>query len=254
MEFAFVTAGRGRHRTIHGDAPLRRGSVVVVRPGAWHAYQACAALAVTNCCFGAALLERELAWTREHPRLAPILLLNQVAHTHGVALHRVKPSALPRLVDDLSQLDSATRGGVADVRAAARLALLLASMAEALPAAAHAPARPAHPGVVAAIALLERRLQDDLTLDDLAAAASLDRAYLVRLFRAHTGLPPMRYLARLRLERAAALLLRTDSPVADVGQAVGLYDANYFARLFRAKFGVSASEYRARMRPSDRPE
>jgi AraC family L-rhamnose operon transcriptional activator RhaR len=93
-----------------------------------------------------------------------------------------------------------------------------------------------------------KRMEDDiqraLTLGDLAEQLSIAEAYLVRRFKAATGLPPMAWLNRLRAERAAALLLRTDAPVAEIGRAVGWEDPNYFARRFRAHFGLSATDYR----------
>ena len=49
----------------------------------------------------------------------------------------------------------------------------------------------------------------------------------------------MHYLARLRAERAAAMLVSTDLPVAVVGTEVGWPDPAYFSRRFRASFGVS---------------
>jgi AraC family L-rhamnose operon transcriptional activator RhaR len=70
--------------------------------------------------------------------------------------------------------------------------------------------------------------------------------YLVRLFKAATGPPPMAYLARLRAEHAATLLLHSDQPVTCIGQAVGWPDQNYFARRFKAHYGLSATSYRAR--------
>lgn len=75
---------------------------------------------------------------------------------------------------------------------------------------------------------------------------SLDLGYLVRVFKSGTGLPPMAYLARLRAETAATLLLHTDQPVTAIGRAVGWPDQNYFARRFKAHYGLSATTYRAR--------
>jgi AraC family L-rhamnose operon transcriptional activator RhaR len=68
----------------------------------------------------------------------------------------------------------------------------------------------------------------------------------VRLFKASTGLPPMAYLAQLRAEHAAALLLHTNQPITYISQAVGWADQNYFARRFKAHYGLSATTYRAR--------
>ena len=62
-----------------------------------------------------------------------------------------------------------------------------------------------------------------------------------------TGLPPMAYLSRLRVETAAAMLLHTDLSITQIAEAVGWPDANYFARRFRAHYGLNASTYRARL-------
>ncbi len=52
------------------------------------------------------------------------------------------------------------------------------------------------------------------------------------------------YHNRVRLERAGALLIRTDEPIGNVGEQVGWSDQNHFARRFRSHFGVSPSHYR----------
>ncbi len=54
----------------------------------------------------------------------------------------------------------------------------------------------------------------------------------------------MQFLAKLRAERAAMLLLRTHRDVSVIGQQVGWSDANYFARRFKAHLGMSATRYR----------
>lgn len=99
-----------------------------------------------------------------------------------------------------------------------------------------------------AVDVVVRALQADLTkpwrLDALATLAGVDPAYLSRICRQHLGTSPTRYLARLRAERAAVLLTRTDLPVSGVGGAVGWPDPNYFARRFRDLVGVSPSTYR----------
>ena len=62
-------------------------------------------------------------------------------------------------------------------------------------------------------------LADYDRLDRQAAELHLAPGYLVRLFNAATGLPPMAYLAQLRAEHAAVLLLHTDEPVTSIGRA-----------------------------------
>ena len=107
-----------------------------------------------------------------------------------------------------------------------------------------------HPAVGRAMRVLEDRLADRWSLSVLADELHLTPGYLVRLFKSTTGLPPMAYLARLRAEYAANLLLRSDQSIAAIGRAVGWPDQNYFARRFRDHYGLSASTYRARFSAS----
>jgi len=56
----------------------------------------------------------------------------------------------------------------------------------------------------------------------------------------------MAYLAQVRAEHAAVMLLHSDEPVTSIGRAVGWPDQNYFARRFKAHYGLSATTYRKR--------
>ncbi len=58
----------------------------------------------------------------------------------------------------------------------------------------------------------------------------------------------MRYLTRLRAERAPALLVETDLQVSVVAALVGWHDPNLLARRFRAESGLSPTQYRSRFR------
>jgi AraC family L-rhamnose operon transcriptional activator RhaR len=62
----------------------------------------------------------------------------------------------------------------------------------------------------------------------------------------------MQFLAHLRAERAAVLLLRTTRDVSVIGEQVGWNDPNYFARRFKAHFGMSATKYREKFARSIR--
>lgn len=74
---------------------------------------------------------------------------------------------------------------------------------------------------------------------ELARHAALSRSAFVDRFRSVVGLPPMRYLAHLRLARARHLLESTDATVADVAHRVGYRSEAAFGRAFRARFGAS---------------
>lgn len=97
--------------------------------------------------------------------------------------------------------------------------------------------------------LLEDQLAEDLSLDDLAAAAGLSPVYLVRAFKQATGSTPHRYLVERRVERAKELLEATDLPIAEVALACGFASQSHLATWFGRLVRVSPGAYR-RERPS----
>jgi AraC family L-rhamnose operon transcriptional activator RhaR len=105
---------------------------------------------------------------------------------------------------------------------------------------------PIHPAAYQMMHLMDERMADAWSIQELASAVHLEGAYCIRVFKKATGLSPIAYLSRCRAERAAALLLRTDLPIASIAGQIGWPDQNYFARRFRAHFGISATEYRTR--------
>jgi len=75
----------------------------------------------------------------------------------------------------------------------------------------------------------------------LAHAARLSREGFCRAFRVEVGMPPLRAILRLRLERAGQLLLDGRMAVAAVGEVCGFGDARNFSRQFHAAYGCTPS-------------
>ena len=87
-------------------------------------------------------------------------------------------------------------------------------------------------------------VEDDLSLGQLAETGGLSRSQLVRAFRDATGVPPHRYLRRLRIEKAQTLLEQTDSSVIDIALNCGFGQASHFATSFREATGLSPRAWR----------
>jgi AraC-like DNA-binding protein len=91
---------------------------------------------------------------------------------------------------------------------------------------------------------IESQYDGALTLAQLAGTVHLQPAYFSTLFRRVVGIPPMRYLARYRLDRARDLLLSTDLPLGEVARRAGFSEAPYLIRVFREAEGMTPGEYR----------
>jgi AraC family L-rhamnose operon transcriptional activator RhaR len=250
FEVAVVLAGEGVHQSLAGRQQLRVGDVLLLRPGVWHGYEECRDLDLYNCCFSADLMQRELAWTREDPLLGYLLWTGpHSAQRRGILTTRLEPPALSECLGYLSGLQDLGDAPVNLHRGeiVGWLSLFLGCLARAvLDDGAVRAVGQTHPAVLEAMRMMEAEPARQWTLSELASDLHLAPGYLVRLFKSTTGLPPMAFLSRHRVELAADRLLHTDQPISRIGESVGWPDQNYFARRFKSHYGLSASTYRAR--------
>lgn len=96
--------------------------------------------------------------------------------------------------------------------------------------------------------LIEARLDGPLTIAELAATAGCSETRLLRGFKARIGQSPYRYILTRRLERARALVLKNDLPLAEIALRAGFYDQPHFANAFARQFGLTPGQLRRQMR------
>lgn len=83
-------------------------------------------------------------------------------------------------------------------------------------------------------------------VDEVTQRSKLAERTFKRRFVAATGLTPLDYVQRLRVEDAKRRLERTDDPVDDIAWRVGYEDPAFFRRLFRRSVGMAPGAYRKR--------
>lgn len=90
----------------------------------------------------------------------------------------------------------------------------------------------------------------DLSLTALAARVGVSPFELHRAISAIAHETPKRFTLRLRLDRAAALLLTTEASILDIALDCGFQNHETFTRAFQRRFHLAPSAYRARSLPS----
>jgi AraC-like DNA-binding protein len=100
------------------------------------------------------------------------------------------------------------------------------------------------PFVSRALSLLRGRVAQQWTVDDLGRDIGLSRSALADRFTRLIGEPPMRYLARWRLQLAAHYLRSSDMPVERIAEQVGYESGAAFNRAFKRSFGVPPASWR----------
>lgn len=92
---------------------------------------------------------------------------------------------------------------------------------------------------------------DDLSVPALAERARLSPRHFARAFLAETGVPPGRYVDRVRLEHARRLLEDTSDSIDEISRACGYGTPEAMRRAFVKALGSAPAEYRRRFRAAD---
>lgn len=96
--------------------------------------------------------------------------------------------------------------------------------------------------VARVIDFVSHRLDQELSLPELAKVALCSERHLVDLFRTSTGLSPMAFVRERRIREAKRLLMQ-GLPVKDIATRLSFADSHHFSRVFRQTTGISPTEY-----------
>ncbi|OED44820.1 hypothetical protein AB833_00605 [Chromatiales bacterium (ex Bugula neritina AB1)] len=97
-----------------------------------------------------------------------------------------------------------------------------------------------------ALEYIENDISEAHSLDNLAAVSSLSVSQFKVQFTKHTGKTVGQYLLTLRMEKARALLVNTDMPIAIIAACTGYSDQSAFTRRFQKYYGVPPSQFTKR--------
>ena len=164
----------------------------------------------------------------------PFAIPEQYALEPGDARARPLVTLHRRLLDDAATAAELEQDACAAIAALVELT--------SVPRGARLPRSACSVAVARARALLDERVGESVTLDELAAHARLDKYRLCRAFRDEVGLPPHAYVTHRRVCRAQELLARGLSQ-AEVAVNVGFYDQSQLHRHFKRILGLTPGAF-----------
>jgi transcriptional regulator GlxA family with amidase domain len=95
------------------------------------------------------------------------------------------------------------------------------------------------------IQIMREDVRGELSLAEFAQSVNLSVWRLCHIFKSDVGMPPIRYLRLLRMERAKNLLESSFLSVKEIAFQVGLNDESHFVRDFKSTYGFSPALYRS---------
>lgn len=85
---------------------------------------------------------------------------------------------------------------------------------------------------------------ETLTLDEIAAAASISRSKCCMIFKEYLQQSPIDFLNKYRLELSRYLLTHTQSGITEIALSCGFNHLSYFSKIFLREYGCTPTQYR----------
>ena len=92
---------------------------------------------------------------------------------------------------------------------------------------------------------IQEHYRETISMEALARSAHVSRRQCFRLFREQLHTTPVEYINRVRLSRAARMLLDSEESVTRIALECGFASASYFGQMFRRHYGCTPVQYRA---------
>lgn len=100
-------------------------------------------------------------------------------------------------------------------------------------------------------AYVAANLSSTIRVSDLARLARLSLGHFFRAYRESFGEPPLAHIARLRVQRAQSLMLRSGAPLSQIALDCGMHDQSHFTRVFRRIVGTNPGIWRRQFSATD---
>jgi AraC family transcriptional regulator len=94
------------------------------------------------------------------------------------------------------------------------------------------------------IAYIHQRIDEPLSLSQLASYLAYSPYHFTRIFKERIGLSPLYYVSSLRLQKAKDLLLHTNWSVRDIGLEIGQQSLGTFTTRFTERVGMTPTDFR----------
>ncbi|SFD96396.1 AraC-type DNA-binding protein [Paenibacillus catalpae] len=86
---------------------------------------------------------------------------------------------------------------------------------------------------------MELHASEGITVQQAADFAGVHRSYFTQVFTVEMGMPPMKYMQKVRMEKARRLLIETAASVTEIGLSLGYPNLYTFTRAFKVYFKES---------------
>lgn len=247
-EIALIISGSARHILESENIPIEAGDLLVIHPGASHAYDHTENMEIINLVYDRTKISLPILDGYSMP------LFRIFFPGHGKQQNSAKPVAhlegqnlqetvrmIRRLEDELK---NCWPGNLFY-----SLALFMEILVRISRISGYKiPEQRVHFLIGDAVSYMNRSFADAVQVEELARIAHMSQRSFHRHFRETVGCSPVDYLMQIRLQHASDLLINSNSTISEIAARCGFYDSNYFCKKFRKAFATTPRTFRAEHR------
>jgi AraC-like DNA-binding protein len=104
--------------------------------------------------------------------------------------------------------------------------------------------------IAPAVEYLRKHFRDKIAIEELAKVTGLSPRQFSRCFVETYGIPPQKFLIKMRVQAACERLRDSNDELADIAISLGFYDQSSFTLQFRQNMGLTPRRYRSRSQQS----
>ena len=248
-ELAVIISGPARHILDGENVPVAGGDVLIVHPGAVHAYDETKEMEIVNLIFDPSRLSLPQLDGYSLPLFGKIFPDGKNLYHSANPAARLAPEDLAEAVRMIRKLEDELKDPLPG-----KLFLCMALFMEII---AFISRKSGQEGgeqranflIGDAIRYMNRHYAEPVELEKLAKIAKMSERSFFRHFHVSAGCSPIEYLMKIRLQHGCDLLINGNASVAEIAIQCGFCDSNYFCKQFRRAFGVSPRSFRQQYRP-----
>ena len=245
-EIAIIQGGGGVYTDNYGERPLLPGDVFVLRKPEYHGFSKLDRLKIINILF---VPERLALPFDELRKITGYNVLFEIEPFLPGGANRsslnLSPEELRRLNDYVEMIEQELeqRQPGYRIKLKSRLLDVIIFLSRKYSSATDYSAADCHHLLGETIAYIETHYRDKHTLAMLSRRAGMSKPHFIRMFKKITGLPPVDYVNKTRIDQACKLLGKNQTSITQAALACGFADSNYFSRTFKKYMGMSPRKY-----------
>ncbi|CAG7615331.1 AraC family transcriptional regulator [Paenibacillus allorhizosphaerae] len=234
----FILQGEGEFVQANQSYPLRQGDAFCLFPNIAHEY------------YTSKVNPLHMAWIAfDGKRAAHVLERIGLTSASPYRTAVLRPEVTD-LLDAFFDLVNDTERTQSDLARLGFLYSLFDSLTPAFDRRAGAVHEPTSSWLQKGLDYLEMHYTEGIGIEKVASFVGVDRGYFSKKFQEAYGVPPIKYLQKLKLDKAKYMLERTDYKLTEIALSVGYPDLFSFSKSFKKHYGMSPNAYRLNL-PSD---